>query len=77
MEGKGAHYMGYRLLSGIKNDFVLKFSLTTYTSMFAIRKTCHVNCGIVHFGPESGKDTSHCWARFGSSVLYTKSPPNN
>ena len=27
MEGKGAHYMGYRLLSGIKNSFVLKFSL--------------------------------------------------
>ena len=27
MDGNGAHYMGYRLLSGIKNGFVLKFSL--------------------------------------------------
>ena len=25
---KGAHHMGYRLLSGIKNGFILKFSLT-------------------------------------------------
>ena len=27
MEGNGAYYMGYRLLSGIKNGFVLKFCL--------------------------------------------------
>ena len=26
---KGAHHMGYRLLSGIKNGFILKFSLPT------------------------------------------------
>ena len=29
MEGKGAYYMGYRLLNDIKNGFVLKFSLKT------------------------------------------------
>ena len=36
MEGKGVHYMGYRLLSGIKNDFVLKFSLFFIQSILAI-----------------------------------------
>ena len=37
MDGNGAYYMGYRLLSGIKNGFVLKFSQPKITKLDGLK----------------------------------------